>query len=119
MGLTGFVSLFVGCFTAHQPLGHIGPTLSGDKEYIRREMANSRLLRLAGLGRGSIQPIRCHTGKDIGCRIHTVWMGCGMYADDILLSSASVGGIQILLNKYTDVSGILSSSLTAVKVSTW
>jgi hypothetical protein len=30
------VCLFVGCFTAHQHLGHIGPTLGGDKEYIRR-----------------------------------------------------------------------------------
>jgi hypothetical protein len=54
--------LFVGCFTAHQHLGHIGPTLGGDKEYIRRGMAISRLLRQAGLGRGSILPTRCHTG---------------------------------------------------------
>jgi hypothetical protein len=57
-----WVCLFVGCFTAHQHLGHIGPTLGGDKEYIGRGMAISRLLRQAGLGRGSILPIRCHTG---------------------------------------------------------
>jgi hypothetical protein len=35
--------LFVGCFTAHQHLGHIGPALGGDKEYIRRGIAISRL----------------------------------------------------------------------------
>jgi hypothetical protein len=48
--------LFVGCFTAHQHLAQIGPTLSGDKQYIRRGIATSRLLRQAGLGRGSILP---------------------------------------------------------------
>jgi hypothetical protein len=55
--------LFVACFTAHQHLGHIGPTLRIDKEYIRRGIATSRLLRQAGLGRGSILPTRCHTGN--------------------------------------------------------
>jgi hypothetical protein len=50
------VYLFVGCFTAHQHLGHIGPTLGGDKEYIR--IAISRLLRQLGLGR--ILPTCCH-----------------------------------------------------------
>jgi hypothetical protein len=60
----GFVCLLLACFTAHQHLFHIGPTLSVDKEYIRRGIAISRLLRQAGLGRGSILPTRCHTGKN-------------------------------------------------------
>jgi hypothetical protein len=58
-----FVCLFVACFTAHQHLGHIGPTLVVDKKYIRREIAISRLLRHAGLGRGSILPTRCQAGN--------------------------------------------------------
>jgi hypothetical protein len=48
---------------AHQHLGHIGPTLCGDKEYIRRGIVISRLLQQAGLGRRSILPTLCHTGE--------------------------------------------------------
>jgi hypothetical protein len=55
-------TVFVGCFSAHQHLGHIGPTLGDDKEYIRWGLAISRLLRQAGLGRDGNLSTRCLTG---------------------------------------------------------
>jgi hypothetical protein len=62
--------LFVCCFTAHQHLGHIGPTICGDNKYIRRGIAIIRHLRQAGLGRGSILPIRCHSEDELKDRFH-------------------------------------------------
>jgi hypothetical protein len=44
---------------------------------------------------------------DVECHVNRVWIGCIMYAYDILLLSASVGGLQVLLDKCTEISGML------------
>ena len=43
----------------------------------------------------------------LGCCINKSWLGCIMYADDIILLSASVVGLQTLLDKC----GVVSSQL--------
>ena len=52
---------------------------------------------------------------ELGCHVNRVWVGCVMYADDILLLSASVGGLQVLLDKCTEISGILRLKFNCAK----
>jgi hypothetical protein len=39
-----------------------------------------------------------------GCRLNGAWVGCVMYADDVILLSSSIDGLQAMLNKCYDVS---------------
>ena len=40
----------------------------------------------------------------VGCCVNNDFLGCVLYADDILLMSASVAGLQAMLNCCFDVS---------------
>jgi len=44
----------------------------------------------------------------VGCHISSLFVGCILYADDLLLLSSSVIGLQAMLNKYSEVAQVLS-----------
>jgi len=43
-----------------------------------------------------------------GCHIASLFISCVLYADDILLLSSSVAGLQQMLEKCTEVANLLS-----------
>jgi hypothetical protein len=54
---------------------------------------------------------------DLGCYINKIWVGCIVYADDIILLSASLTGLQAMLDKcYTVISDcVLPSANSSVQ----
>ena len=52
--------------------------------------------------------------KDMGCHIGNMYIGCIMYADDLLLLSASVVVLQRMLNVCGDIAGTLGVNLIVV-----
>ena len=53
--------------------------------------------------------------KTLGCHLHNVFAGCLMYADDLLLVSASVIDLQIMLNVTGDVGRSLGLTFNCMK----
>jgi hypothetical protein len=39
-----------------------------------------------------------------GCSVNKTWLGCVLYADDIILLSSSIGGLQAMLDRCYNVS---------------
>jgi len=60
-----------------------------------------------------IQQLRC---LGVGCCISSLFLGCILYADDILLLSPAVVGLQSMLDKCTNVLAELLSFEFNVKV---
>jgi hypothetical protein len=52
---------------------------------------------------------------NIGCRIKTTFIGCLLYADDILLLSPSIRGLQSMLNMCSDTASHISLEFNANK----
>jgi hypothetical protein len=52
---------------------------------------------------------------DLGCYLNRTWVGCVLYADDIILLSASVTGLQAMLNKCNSVISNLHLSFNCDK----
>ena len=46
--------------------------------------------------------------QGMGCHVFTLFLGCLLYADDIILLSPSVAGLQTMLNKCSDIACTLS-----------
>jgi len=44
----------------------------------------------------------------VGCHIGTEFVGCLLYADDIILLSPSIVGLQSMLDKCSDIASVLS-----------
>ena len=53
--------------------------------------------------------------SDLGCHLRGKFIGCIMYADDLLLLSASLNDLQSMLNICTDVAVQLSITFNASK----
>ena len=51
----------------------------------------------------------------IGCYVASVFVGCMLYADDILLMCPSVTGLQQMLDKCSELASSLSLSFNAIK----
>ena len=54
---------------------------------------------------------------DYGCHVHNIFIGCIIYADDLLLLSASVAVLQLMLNTCGDIGSILGINFNAMKSS--
>jgi len=50
-----------------------------------------------------------------GCHVSGMFLGCLLYADDIILISPSVNGLQEMLDKCFDISQLLSLQFNARK----
>jgi len=55
--------------------------------------------------------------RDLGvrCCISSIFLGCILYADDILLLSPTVSGLQDMLDKCAEVASILSLEFNVTK----
>ena len=53
--------------------------------------------------------------QGIGCHISTMFIGCLLYADDVILISPSVAGLQAMLDKCSEISRLLSLSFNVSK----
>ena len=51
----------------------------------------------------------------VGCHISSLFLGCILYADDLLLLSPSVTGLQAMLDKCSEVAKVLSLEFNAEK----
>jgi len=52
---------------------------------------------------------------ELGCHINKTWLGCVLYADDIILLSASLTSLQVMLNKVYDTLNVLKLSINSTK----
>jgi len=57
--------------------------------------------------------------SDIGCHILNMYYRCLLYADDIVLLSPSVNGLQLMLDNVFDLQLIYPFSLTVVSLTVW
>ena len=53
--------------------------------------------------------------SDLGCHLRGNYVGCIMYADDLLLISASMCDLQSMFNMYSDVASQLAITFNASK----
>ena len=53
--------------------------------------------------------------ESLGCHINNTWIGCVLYADDIILMAASVRSLQRMLNKCNEVIGGLGLAFNCNK----
>ena len=51
----------------------------------------------------------------VGCHISSLFLGCILYADDLLLLSPSVTGLQAMLDKCSEVAKVLLLEFNAEK----
>ena len=52
---------------------------------------------------------------NLGCHVSQMFVGCLLYADDIILLSPTVGGLQAMLDKCFEISCVLSLKFSVCK----
>jgi len=59
--------------------------------------------------------VTCLRDLGVGCCISSIFLGCILYADDILLLSPTVSGLQNMLDKCAEVASMLSLEFNVTK----
>jgi len=76
---------------------------------------SSELRILTGVRQGSCPIIKSLRASDLGCHIKNVFVGCIMYADDLILLSASLSQLQRMLNICDNVGSLLGITFNSKK----